>query len=75
MEKKRKVYFRADGDKQIGWGHVMRMLAFMDILKRDFELFFIGRLDEELQKRVENKGCELVPVSYTHLTLPTICSV
>ena len=28
----------------------------------------------EIPTRTENSG-ELIPVSYTHLTLPTICSV
>ena len=28
-----------------------------------------------IKELLEFKGVELVPVSYTHLTLPTICSV
>ena len=33
----------------------------------------IGRITESAETEIDGRG--LVPVSYTHLTLPTICSV
>ena len=30
---------------------------------------------QELKQRLNDNGLQQVPVSYTHLTLPTICSV
>jgi len=36
-----KIYFRAEGNKKIGLGHVIRSLALADILKCHFECHFI----------------------------------
>ena len=40
-----------------------------------FEIFALGRSQEKISKRFKGKVTPVVPVSYTHLTLPTICSV
>lgn len=40
---KRKIYFRADGNAQIGLGHVVRSLALVEMLQGDFECHFIIR--------------------------------
>ena len=37
MQKKRKIYFRADAGPEIGYGHYIRSLALADMLKRDFD--------------------------------------
>ena len=52
---KRKIYFRADGNADIGLGHVIRCLALADILKDEFECVFATRfvnkyINEEIQK-------------------------
>jgi UDP-2,4-diacetamido-2,4,6-trideoxy-beta-L-altropyranose hydrolase len=52
---KRKIYFRADGNTDIGLGHVIRCLALADILKDDFECVFATRfvnkyINEEIEK-------------------------
>lgn len=39
----KKIYFRADGNSEIGLGHVIRSLALADILKNEFECHFIIR--------------------------------
>lgn len=41
MEKISKIFFRADGNSQIGLGHVTRSLALADMLKERFEIFFL----------------------------------
>lgn len=40
---KRKIFFRADGNTNLGMGHVLRSLALADILKYDFECIFVTR--------------------------------
>jgi UDP-2,4-diacetamido-2,4,6-trideoxy-beta-L-altropyranose hydrolase len=41
MEDKPKVYFRADGNAQIGLGHIVRCLALAEMLSSDFRCHFI----------------------------------
>ncbi|SOE21824.1 UDP-2,4-diacetamido-2,4,6-trideoxy-beta-L-altropyranose hydrolase [Spirosomataceae bacterium TFI 002] len=41
MKTKPKIYFRADGNARIGLGHVTRSLALADMLKDDFDCYFI----------------------------------
>jgi UDP-2,4-diacetamido-2,4,6-trideoxy-beta-L-altropyranose hydrolase len=55
MSKKTRIYFRVDGNHQIGLGHIYRSLALVDMLKDDFECFFIIRnplksLEDKIQK-------------------------
>lgn len=40
---KSKVYIRADGNNEIGLGHVIRCLALADMLNSDFDCIFITR--------------------------------
>ncbi len=41
MGKFSKIYFRADGNSQIGLGHITRSLALADMLKEHFEIHFL----------------------------------
>ena len=51
-------------------GHVTPNIALMPALRNEgFEISYIGSY-EGIEKRLIEE-----PVSYTHLTLPTICSV
>lgn len=61
---KRKVYIRADGSSSIGLGHVTRSLALADMLKKEFECYFIIRNPlETLQKQILNvcRGISILP--------------
>ncbi len=40
---KNKVFFRADGNSQIGLGHIFRSLALAEMLRNDFDCHFIIR--------------------------------
>lgn len=37
---KKRIFFRADGNSIIGFGHVVRSLALAEILKNDFRIFY-----------------------------------
>lgn len=53
MIRKRRVIFRADGNSQIGLGHVVRSLALAAMLREEFEcVFAIQTPAEDLQKQI-----------------------
>ncbi|WP_303311172.1 UDP-2,4-diacetamido-2,4,6-trideoxy-beta-L-altropyranose hydrolase [Hymenobacter sp. BT730] len=64
-----RVVFRANGNSQIGLGHVVRCLALADMLQSDFTcVFAIQEPDEQVEKQI-SKGCAevwLVP-SFSNL--------
>jgi UDP-2,4-diacetamido-2,4,6-trideoxy-beta-L-altropyranose hydrolase len=50
---KKKIFFRADGNSQIGLGHVVRCLALAEILEPHFLSFFlIQSPSESIQKKI-----------------------
>lgn len=55
-----KIYFRADADAKIGFGHFIRTLALADMLKDDFECVFFTAAPTDYQKEEVNKVCKLV---------------
>ena len=54
---KRKIYFRSDGNANLGLGHVLRCLALADILKDDFECVFVTRFVDEFIIAEIKKSC------------------
>ena len=51
---KQRVVFRADGDSQIGLGHVIRSLALAQMLQPEFEVIFaIQQPSAEVKKEIE----------------------
>jgi UDP-2,4-diacetamido-2,4,6-trideoxy-beta-L-altropyranose hydrolase len=60
----RRIIFRADGNSRIGLGHVMRSLALVHMLRREFEcVFAIQSPDQALQERIREvcHGIILLP--------------
>jgi len=58
-DKKRKLIFRADGNNQIGLGHVIRSLALADLLSTDdYECAFAIRTPSEALKLQISKACD-----------------
>lgn len=54
MSQKRRIIFRADGNSQIGLGHVVRSLALADMLRHEFEcVFAIQAPSFELQDQIK----------------------
>jgi UDP-2,4-diacetamido-2,4,6-trideoxy-beta-L-altropyranose hydrolase len=49
---KPKVYIRADGDAEIGLGHLVRCMALAHMLKSDFDIYFICK---EAPQNIVNK--------------------
>ncbi|MBD2703683.1 UDP-2,4-diacetamido-2,4,6-trideoxy-beta-L-altropyranose hydrolase [Spirosoma sp. BT702] len=57
----KKLTFRADGNAQIGMGHVMRCLALADMLKSEFSMqFAITEPDHSVRSLVEQAGLSVV---------------
>ncbi|MDX1903380.1 MAG: UDP-2,4-diacetamido-2,4,6-trideoxy-beta-L-altropyranose hydrolase [Thermonemataceae bacterium] len=60
---KSKIYFRADGNTEIGLGHITRSMALADMLKENFNCVFLVRNPSEiLQKQIRE--------SFTLIVLP-----
>lgn len=53
----KKILFRADGNEEIGYGHVIRSLALADMLKEDFECIFVTRFLNDFLENEINKIC------------------
>ncbi|MCT4614483.1 MAG: UDP-2,4-diacetamido-2,4,6-trideoxy-beta-L-altropyranose hydrolase [Marinifilaceae bacterium] len=66
---KRRILFRADGNTEIGLGHVVRSLALAEILIDFFECVFITRYPNKLIQEYLKKGIKIVqiPQSDEHL--------
>lgn len=55
---KRKIYFRADAGTEIGYGHFIRSLALVDMLKNDFDCTFYTVTPTEYQVSEMEKVCQ-----------------
>lgn len=56
----RKLFFRADADRSIGFGHFSRSLALADMLKDSFECTFFTQTPSDYQKAEVERVCKLV---------------
>lgn len=57
---KRKIFFRADADQRIGYGHFIRTLALADMLKNVFNCVFYTQTPSEYQKKELAAVCPYV---------------
>lgn len=60
----RKVVFRADAGTDIGYGHFIRSLALVDMIKADFECVFVTQSPTEYQRNEVEKVCKLVELPH-----------
>lgn len=61
-----KIYFRADGNTQIGLGHVIRSLALAEMLKQEFEcIFIIQKPSDALQQQILKSCHDIIALSET----------
>lgn len=56
---KPKVYFRADAGAEIGYGHFVRTLALVDMIRDDFDCTFFTQCPTSYQRREVEKVCKL----------------
>jgi UDP-2,4-diacetamido-2,4,6-trideoxy-beta-L-altropyranose hydrolase len=56
--KKPKIYIRADGNSEIGLGHVIRSLALAEMLKEDFSCIFTTRFLTDYIQTEASKVCD-----------------
>jgi len=54
---KRKIFFRADGNSNMGLGHVVRSCSLADMLKGEFECHFFIRNPSSVQREQILKSC------------------
>jgi UDP-2,4-diacetamido-2,4,6-trideoxy-beta-L-altropyranose hydrolase len=65
---KPKIIFRADGNTQIGMGHIFRCLALADMLKDEFDCnFYVQEPMEYLKKKVKACGFGMLELPSAHL--------
>lgn len=64
LKSKPRLLFRADGNSQIGLGHVVRCLALAELLAQDFDLTFA------IRKPSENLSAQLLQVCQHLVNLP-----
>ena len=62
MINSRKIFFRADAGPQIGYGHFIRTLALADMLKEDFDCFFVTVNPTAYQINEMSKVCRFIPL-------------
>lgn len=60
-----KIFFRADGNSNIGLGHVYRLLALAEILRPEFECIFVIRAPDQAIMDLIKKTCHNVQVLNT----------
>ena len=57
---RRKIYFRADANATIGYGHFVRTLALADMLKNDFDCTFFTSCPSAYQIEEMKKVCNYI---------------
>ena len=60
-----KIYFRADGNSQIGLGHVFRSLALAEMLRSDFDCIFMIRTPSQDLKKNIQKSLKIIELAAT----------
>lgn len=60
---KTKIYFRADGNTQIGLGHLVRCLALAQMLQEEFSIIFVCKeITDDLTLQLQQLGFELMKI-------------
>lgn len=62
MKSKNNIIFRADADKQIGYGHFVRSLALAEMLKDDFNCYYATVQPTDFQLSEIAKVCNYLPI-------------
>ncbi|BDS14371.1 UDP-2,4-diacetamido-2,4,6-trideoxy-beta-L-altropyranose hydrolase [Aureispira anguillae] len=54
----KKLFIRADGNSEIGYGHIIRCLALAEMLSRHFECIFVTRFDHSFLSEKIKQVCK-----------------
>lgn len=58
-----KVYFRVDGGKELGLGHLVRCIALAQMIANDFEIFFVSKQTPiDIIKVICNHGFKFIKI-------------
>lgn len=61
---KQRIVCRADGNKDIGYGHFFRLLALIEILKNDFNcVYAINKPDDVVKLHLNRTGVEIIELN------------
>lgn len=61
-----RIVFRADGGAGIGWGHIIRCIAFAEMLKPSYEIIFITQNpDAGIAAAIKSAGFDCIPLENT----------
>lgn len=70
------LFFRADGNAQIGLGHVMRCLSLADMLRGDFSMrFALANPSVEVRVLIEKAGITLIELPETDTEIAFLNSI
>lgn len=64
----KEIVVRADGNPQIGIGHITRCLYFLENIKRDFNIFFLIAKNKQVKEYIESRGISVYEID-TNISL------
>lgn len=64
---KGRIIFRADGNRKIGLGHVVRCIGLIEMLNQNFECIFVIRHPDEKIKKLIGVHCKLIQLMSRNL--------
>ena len=65
MNIRKKILFRADGNNNIGLGHLYRLFALAEIYKSNYDVIFLTKEDSTLQVIPEGYIVKKIPINIT----------
>lgn len=59
---RKKIVFRADGNSEVGLGHLYRTVSLMEMLKDEYELLLLTRQNSDYQAIFKNFEVDIIPL-------------
>ncbi|WP_348724153.1 UDP-2,4-diacetamido-2,4,6-trideoxy-beta-L-altropyranose hydrolase [Tenacibaculum sp. 190524A05c] len=64
--KSKKILFRADGNSSVGLGHLYRLFSLVEMLKTEYDFYFLTKEDSELSVIPSSYPLELIPKNISY---------